>query len=81
MSDLPQKRRWSPFSMMRAVIILLVMYVLSIGPFLWFYVTFDIMYLPYLYACEIYLTPLIWLEERSEFFLTFMDWYGSLWVP
>jgi hypothetical protein len=80
MSDLPQKRRWSPFSMMWAVIILLVMYELSIGPYYWFLVTFDITYPPYLYACQIY-APLVWLEERSELYMAFGDWYLHLWVP
>ena len=84
MSDEPKKRSPARIWTLRTIwsaLALLVLYLLLAGPAHWFalwcsvdddlaYTTFNVVY-----------KPLWWVEEQSETFEDWIDWYLGLWVP
>ena len=81
MSDQTKKGRWSPFSVMLTVIVLLVLYVLSIGP------AFRICLMagldldhPIIAIMAYFYFPLDFIRDRSDFVNSAMNWYIAWWL-
>ena len=79
MSDQPQKSRWSPFSMMLGVVVLIVLYVLSIGPVAWLVDSSGITIPGWLMSSlESFYAPIIWIIENNTFLTKPFIWYEEL---
>jgi len=80
MSDQP-KKRWSLIKVMMTVVIVLVLYVLSIGPAAWIQYNSVPTRFETIYSKTIVFvyTPVIWLSHQSEFLWNLYRWYLGLW--
>ena len=81
MNDHSKKNRWSPLSMMLAVVVLFVIYVLSIGPvyFIWHMSGNIIPEAVWDWIVFVFYSPLTWIGENVEPFGDFINWYLELW--
>lgn len=74
--DNPRRRRVSPV----AIVLLLVLYPLSIGPVAWVLALLGALRADHLAARFFYVFyfPLIWLAEHSSVVESLLIWYGKL---
>ncbi|MAE62295.1 MAG: hypothetical protein CMJ49_13180 [Planctomycetaceae bacterium] len=72
--------RWVGWSML-ALVVVVALYVLSIGPAVWCYITFDLYDSLIGASIEAFYWPLEQMGYRSETFSQFLDWYAELWRP